>query len=278
MCGTEGRDKQKQIKFNKKQNKKNKNKMLSDEEKTYLKNIYFDPKHEASFRGINALYRFVKKDGVYNINRSDIQKFLRSIEVYSTHVAKNKAKNFYGITVPHPGYMYDIDTGFFDMGNGDFTRFIVMVDAFSRKVAARPVKDLRANTVKVAMEEMLNELGPVSTVRSDRGKEYKNQIISLMMKRRNIKQVFSYPPLKAAMAERTIKEIKNKLYKILQSKGRHDWWEFLPDVVKSHNASYNRNLGMSPDEVTPNKIAQLWYKFKRRRMKNMPPFRNYSMR
>ncbi len=250
--------------------------MLSEAQKAYLKNIYYQPQHEASFRGIDALYRFVKKDGVYDIKKPAIQTWLRENEVYSTHVAKNRAKHWYGMVVPKPGYQYDVDTGFFDFGDGEFKKFIVMVDAFSRKAAARPVKDLKARTVKQALEEMLDELGPVSIIRSDRGTEYKNRTVSAMLKRKNIKHVFSYPPYKAAMAEAMIKQIKNRLYKILQNKGRQDWWRYLGDVMQSYNASYHRMLGMSPNQVTANNVPELWYKFKHQRMKNMPPYKAYK--
>ncbi len=250
--------------------------MLSTEQKTYLKNIYYDPKHEASFRGIDALYRFVKKDGVYDLDKYTIQSWLRENETYSTHVAKNRPQHWYGITAPNPGYQYDVDTGFFDFGDGEFKKFIVMVDVFSRKAAARPVKDLKARTVKQALQEMLDELGPVAILRSDRGTEYKNRTVSSMLKRRNIKQVFSFPPYKSAMAEAMIKQIKNRLYKILQSKGRQDWWKYLSKVMQSYNASFHRMLGMSPNQVTDRNVPELWYKFKHRRMKSMPPYKNYK--
>ncbi len=250
--------------------------MLSEEQKKYLKKIYYDPKHEASFGGIDVLYRFVKKEGVYNIDKAEIKRWLQSNENYSTHVGKNKAKHWYSMTVPHPGYLYELDTAYFDVGDKQFKHFLVMIDAFSRKGAARVLKDVRAITVRKAVEEMLDELGPVNIMRSDRGKEFKNKTMGALLKRKNIKQIFSFLPHKSAMAERFIRTLKSKLYKTLQSTGRTDWWEFVPDIVKGYNNKFHRMLGMSPNQVNASNVPQLWYKFKLRHMKNIAPYSKYK--
>ena len=250
--------------------------MATEEEKAYLKSIYFDPKHEASFGGIDGLYRFVRREGVHRISRKSIQEWLQSNEVYSTHVKKNKDKHWYGMTVPHPGYLYDVDTAYFDGGNRRYPYFVTMIDAFSRKSSARAVKDLKAVTVRNALREMFDEMGDPLVLRSDRGKEYKNATLKAELSRRNIKQVFSFPPHKSSLAERMIRVIKSKLYKIMQARVQRNWWQFLDQVIHARNAAYHRALGMAPNDVTNDKIPQLWYKFKQRRLKGMPPHRKFK--
>ena len=39
----------------------------------YLKSIYFDPSHPASFGGPDRLYKIVKKEGKYTISHSQIK-------------------------------------------------------------------------------------------------------------------------------------------------------------------------------------------------------------
>ena len=250
--------------------------MLTEDEKQYLKNIYFSPKHEASFGGIDALYRFVRKDGRYKISKKEIQQFLRSIEEYSTHVKKNRPKSWYGMTVPGVRYMYEVDTAHFNIGDGEFRYFVTMIDTFSRKASARAIKDMKSRTVTRAIKEMLVELGSPSILRSDRGVEYVNKVLKNEMKKQKIKQVFSFPPYKASMVERLIRDVKNKLYKILQSKGREDWWTYLGDVIKGHNEGFHRMLNMAPNQVSSSNTPQLWYRFKQRRAKAMPPFKKYK--
>ena len=46
---------------------------MDAEQKAYLKTIYYDPSHAASYSGLDRLYREVKREGRYNIKRKDLK-------------------------------------------------------------------------------------------------------------------------------------------------------------------------------------------------------------
>ena len=48
----------------------------------YLKKIYYDPKHPASFAGPQKIYKVIKDEGKFNIG---IRKFLHNQESYGLH-------------------------------------------------------------------------------------------------------------------------------------------------------------------------------------------------
>ena len=58
----------------------------------YLKSIYFDPSHPASFGGPDRLYKIVKKEGKYMISHSQINKWIQKQESYSCN--KGVKRNF----------------------------------------------------------------------------------------------------------------------------------------------------------------------------------------
>ena len=53
----------------------------------YLRKIYYNPSHPASFEGEKALYNAAKKEGRYRISHSQIRKFLRNQDSYSLNKA-----------------------------------------------------------------------------------------------------------------------------------------------------------------------------------------------
>ena len=58
---------------------------MDAEQKAYLKTIYYDPSHPASYSGLDRLYREVKREGRYNIKRKDLKNWLTSQETYGLH-------------------------------------------------------------------------------------------------------------------------------------------------------------------------------------------------
>ena len=55
---------------------------MSDWEK-YLKEIYFNPEHPASFEGLKRLYESVKNEGQFKISHCKIRKWIQKQESYS---------------------------------------------------------------------------------------------------------------------------------------------------------------------------------------------------
>ena len=49
----------------------------------YLKDIYLDPSHPASFGGPDRLYKIVKKEGKHKISHSQIKRWIQKQESYS---------------------------------------------------------------------------------------------------------------------------------------------------------------------------------------------------
>ncbi len=62
----------------------------------YLETIYYDPVHPASFSGLDKLYRAVRKEGKYVINKAKIKAWLLKQESYTLHkgvIRKHKRQN-----------------------------------------------------------------------------------------------------------------------------------------------------------------------------------------
>jgi len=109
----------------------------------YLKKIYYDPKHPASFAGPQKLYRVVKEDGKYDIGMHRIRKFLHIQEAYSLH--KPVRRRFQRNHVVSAGiddlWMADlIDMVKFADMNGGYKYILLVIDTFSKYVWVQPLK------------------------------------------------------------------------------------------------------------------------------------------
>lgn len=238
----------------------------------YLSNIYFDPKHEASFSGLERLYAFVRKDKKFDIPKSIIEEWLQQQEVYTTHAIKKKSKFQTPVVVPGLKYQFDIDTGFLPSNaKKGLKQFILAIDVFSRKVAARAIKSLKSREVVTALQEILNDLGFPKKIRTDQGTEYKNKDVKKLLDELRIEHYVAYPPNKANYAERAIRSIKNTLYKFMQSQKSKQWTdEMLQAVVEGYNKREHSSIGMAPNKVTKRNEADIWFQQQADNMRNTP--------
>ena len=244
--------------------------MLTEIEKEYLKRIYYNPQHKAGYGSVKGLYDAAVEGGKAHITKKEVKNFLETLEVYTTHVSKKRAKYWSSMITPAPHYLADVDSAVLNTGPGQAKYFVVGVDSFSRKAAAEKVDNLGAKAVNKALSKILDAL-KVQRVRFDGGTEYNNSTVYSTLKRKHVKYIISTPPYKSSQAEILIKHFKRKLYMILQKKGVQDWSPYLQKVVQAYNQKPHRMLGMSPNQVTKQNVPDLWFKFKNEHLKHMPP-------
>lgn len=246
---------------------------LRKEIDTYLKDIYYNPRHEASFSRPDQLFDFIKKDGKHELTRAEVVDWLKWQRVYTTHLPRKKAKYNSPVVVPYLNYQYDIDSAVLPTSRKKALKyFILAIDIFSRKVAARGVKDLKALTTKRALSEIFAELGTPERIRTDQGGEYVNNAVKNLTERMGITHFIAYPPNKANYAERAIKTIKKLLYKQMQASGKNQWSDqMLQDTVTAYNARPHSATNLPPAEIDDQDVPSLWFKQKDQMMDRTPP-------
>lgn len=246
---------------------------LSEEEKKYVLDAYYNVRGSGSYGSLNALYQHVKREGKYKISKAAIADLLSGEEVYHSHLARHRPKYYARITVPHEGYQIEFDVGYMPFPRKNRLKFLVLgVDSFSRKLSGRAVASLKAPAVNRAVNAILDELGySYKFVRTDRGLDFNNRLVKDTFKKRNIVHFRAFEPNKGAQIERALRTVKQKTYKILQRYGDHNWSKYIQDVIYSHNHTKTRTLyGLSPDEVTPEQVPKLWFLMKNSDLQKQP--------
>ena len=234
---------------------------MNKEKEEHLKRLYYDAGGRAGFASLQRLYDFVKNEGRYNYRRKDIKDFLLKQDVYTGHVVKKKARHFYNVVVPTANDTIDMDTAYFDFGT-PYKYFLLGIDIFSRKAAARALRDIKGNSSKRAISEIIRELGGTKNVRHDRGTEFLNRIVRDFFRRENINDYNSFAPYKSNYVERLIRTLKRKLYAIMQSKGSREWHRYLPDAIRAYNNTTHRSINKAPASVGDRDESDIWFRTK----------------
>src|SRR5436190_24248328 len=90
---------------------------------------------------------------------------------------------------------------------------LTLIDCFSKKAYAAPLKDKTAKHVKLAIESILPD--NVKHLQTDEGKEFFNKDFKEFMKTRNITHYHTYSHIKASIVERFNRTLKTGCGKCL---------------------------------------------------------------
>ena len=224
----------------------------------YLKSIYFDSDHPASYSGLDKLYRFVKSQGK-KISKGKIRKWLSKQTVYNKHREVRRNFKRHRIIVPRKYYMFDADTVNMTRyaKHNAYKYILVIMDAMSRFAWTHPLKTLTGKEMIKALKTVLPEHLP-QNFHSDLGSEFYNSDVKQYFKSRQIKQFPALTEKKASLAERLIKTLKSKITRYMHHNNTFEWVKVLPEITESYNLTYHRSIDMSPAQAMKTDDVTLW--------------------
>lgn len=134
--------------------------------------------------------------------------------------------------------------------NNGYKYLLTVIDIFSKKAYARPIKSKTAEAVTSAMESVLNEIDtPPNNVHCDMGKEFLNSKFKNLMKKCNINLYNTFSHLKASIVERFNRTLKTKMWKRFSLNGSYKWIGMLPSLLREYNNTVHRTIKLKPNEV-----------------------------
>jgi len=141
----------------------------------------------------------------------------------------------------------------FKFQNSNYRYILVMIDCFTRKVWAVPMKFKTAQWTADAFDSVFKNFDtlPVHII-TDRGLEFYNSQVQKVFKNYGIHH-FSTPTKtkwKASMAERVIRTLKSRLQKYFVRNKTKRWKDVLDQVVKNYNATPHSAHKLPPQDVT----------------------------
>ena len=211
----------------------------------------FNLQLRTSNQTLDEIYTNIENPASYS---ASVKAFLNQKSSLSLH--KRKRKNFKRRKWIVPGPFHTIcadliDYQQFSYQNGRNNYILVVVDAFSRVAYTRPLKTKTAEETADKMESILQTLQYLPPIFvSDKGKEFDNKIFSTLMAKYRIQIFFAKGAAKNAIVERWNRTLKTRLHRYFTENKTKRWVDILEQFTKNINASFNRSIGMAPDQVT----------------------------
>lgn len=237
---------------------------MDSEFEQLLKKIYFTPSHPGSFTSPRQLQKILRIQYGKKVNLNIIRNWLKHHRSYNLH--KNRTVNFKRnpIVASHIDQQWQADLLFLpDLSrfNGGVKIILVCIDVVSRFAWGEPMKNKTGEETARAFEAIL-ERDPKKRkpekLQTDEGKEFFNTHFAKVMKKHGINHFAVASDKKAAIAERFIKTIKQKIYKYLDvNPNRKRYIDDLQDLIRSYNNTPHSKIKMAPSQVNGENEGQV---------------------
>ena len=219
-----------------------------------LKDKYYDASLPGSLGSWQKLYDEAKKS-IKNLNKQDVVNWLLGQPTYSAFRRRVDKFPRRKILKTHP--FQTIVSDLLDMGalksqNKNYAWICLIMDSFSSHIYLKALKHKSKTEMQDCFSEYLSNEIPkrfkVEKLWTDEGKEYTSLRDFLSGHGVTLYHVFS--GLKASQAERMVKKVKDKLYRIMYYLNSANWISHLDAVVSSLNNSKLASLqGYTPNEI-----------------------------
>lgn len=239
---------------------------MDETKRRLLDHLYRTPSLSTAFTTLRPLYKAAQqKDST--IELSDVRAYLRQQPTYTLHRHVNH--RFKRLKFVPCGWNTDFQADLAIMDrlkrhNNEHRYILVVVELMSRRLYAQPLLNKSGPVVAAAFDRIFSSLpAPAWFLVTDKGTEFKNkQVQTLLREKFKIRwsTTHSNPKVKAAVAERMVRTLKERLYRYFTDRGTQRWIDVLPQLVSAINASPNKTLGMAPNDVNYKNSRELWYR------------------
>lgn len=142
--------------------------------------------------------------------------------------------------------------------NENMKYILTVINIFSKKAYARPLKNKTGPEVTKAMKSVLDSLNyNVKNIHVDMGLEFYNSHFKRMLQPFGINLYSTYSVKKAAIVERFNRTLKKKMWKEFTYRGSYKWIDILQRLIDDYNNKKHRTIKMKPNDVNSQNEQQL---------------------
>ena len=136
--------------------------------------------------------------------------------------------------------------------NKGYNQILTVIDYFSRKVWARPLKNKESDTVLTALKSIFDEITfKPHIVQSDNGGEFKNYETIHWYKENGIKYIFTLPyaPESNGLIENFNKQLRKMIREIFIRNNNLNWLDYLQVCIDNKNTQFNKTTKHTPNQL-----------------------------
>lgn len=243
-----------------------------------LRDLYYNIGSEAGYGSVDRLYSVAKK---HNISRNEVKEWLRGQLTYTLHHPARRRFPRNPVVASSVGELAQadlVDMTSFSSQNDGYNFLLTMIDVFSKRAFAVPLKSKHASETVKGFTSIFNQYRPFM-IQSDRGTEFSNRTVTKFMNEMGVKLYFAYnQDVKASVVERFNRTLRSKMFKYFTAKGNRRYVDVLDQLLASYNNSYHQSIKMRPVEVPyadPTRVFNNLYGFESEREMLMAPPREH---
>uniref|UniRef100_A0A914HTU3 Integrase catalytic domain-containing protein n=1 Tax=Globodera rostochiensis TaxID=31243 RepID=A0A914HTU3_GLORO len=227
-----------------------------------LDGLYNDPSSPAAFAGVTTLWKEARKNIKY-LRKKDVQNYLEGHRTYT--LMRPRRVRFPRAKTVAAGFMTDVQVDLADFQtlsrhNRGHRYLLVAIDVLSKRLFVVPLRNKRAEEMLEAFKKLIYQM-PMAPHRifSDKGTEFKNRLLKEFFEEQEIaKHEPVHSSVKASIAERAIRNVKQRLYRYFAQKETLNWVDVVQKIVDGINRSPSRAHGMRPIDINFQNAQQVW--------------------
>jgi hypothetical protein len=242
-----------------------------------LSDVFYNLSSPAAYSAVDKVYKEARKRNS-SITRKDVKDFLAKQRTYTLYRdVKRKGKKLK--TIPsflNTDWAADLAVMIkFRKENDENNYLLVCIDMLSRMLYAEPVKTKSPKHVISSFDKIFER----ANVRpwhllTDKGLEFNAKECMRYWEKMDIHKYTSENPiLHATMAERSIRTIKERLFKYMSEKGTTKWIDVIQDIISAINNSIHTTTGMRPIDVNYKNASDLYEKLYTETQKSKAKFK-----
>uniref|UniRef100_A0A914IEW9 Integrase catalytic domain-containing protein n=1 Tax=Globodera rostochiensis TaxID=31243 RepID=A0A914IEW9_GLORO len=227
-----------------------------------LDNLYNEPSSPAAFAGVTAPWKEARKK-IKDLRRKDVQNYLEGHRTYT--LMRPRRVRFPRAKTVAAGFMTDVQVDLADFQtlsrhNRGHRYLLVAIDVLSKRVFVVPLRNKKADEMVEAFKQLIGQMPMVPhRIFSDKGTEFKNKLLKEFFEDQEIeKHEPVHSSVKASIAERAIRNVKQRLYRYFAQKENLNWVDVVQKIVDGINRSPSRVHGMRPIDINFQNSQQVW--------------------
>ena len=215
-----------------------------------------------------SLFHDLNKPSAYSssavLKRKGGKEYLQSEDGYTLHKKYRKTyprRKVVGLSVNFSVHADLADFQNVKRHNDGVNYLLVVVDNYSRYVHVEPVKSKTGPEMVQATEKIFDRMrkryGAVcSRFITDLGTEFYNAPMKKLFRDNNVSHFSTSSGNKSCMAERMIRTLKTRLYRLFTSRNTLRWVDVIQQIATAVNNSVNRMIKKTPASVKDGDIDE----------------------
>jgi hypothetical protein len=235
---------------------------MNQQQEELLSKIYNDETNPAGFASAQSLWTEAKKEDP-SITEEHVKHFLQGHRTYT--LMRPRRVHYPRSKTIAAGLFTDCQIDLADLKslsrtNKGFKYLLLAIDVLSKRIFVVPMRTKTAKDTVEAFESLINQMPQApSRIYTDLGSEFRNELLRGFFKDHDIqKEEAATATIKASLAERAIRNLKQRLYRYFAHNKTTNWIDVVQTIADSINRSKSRTHGMRPIDVNFKNAQRVW--------------------